>query len=838
MKRLSALLVLTGILVSGLAPAAQAQTPPPPNHKHYDTPAGFETPQPGKPIAPRLQNLGVHTFPTSTKNGQAQLFMNQGLNLVYAFNHAEAARAFAEAARLDPGHAMAYWGQALVLGPNINAPMNPEDEPKALELVRKAAALKAGATARERAYIDALATRYTGKAEDRQAADRAFARAMAKVVEQYPDDLDARTIYAEALMDTRPWNYWTKDGVPYDETREIQATLERVLAKHRNHPGALHLWIHLWEATDTPERAEAEADRLLPLMPGAGHIVHMPAHIYQRVGRFEDVIKANIQAAKADEDYIAQCRAQGIYPLGYYPHNLHFIWMGATAAGQGKLALDSAKRLAGAIPHQAISEVPILQGFLAVPYWAMVRFEKWDDILAEQAPAHDSLFMRGVWHYARAMALIGRDRASEAEGELSKLRAVVADPALNAQVTFSSNSGTAILRIAPEVIAGHLAAKRKDWNQAVLHFDRAVRFEDGLIYQEPHDWHLPVRQDLGKVLLAAGRPDEAEVVFWEDLKRFPENGWSLFGLTQALKAQGKKEDAAMAEARFNKAWKNADVKPAVPTVPTPSAAAGGGDALASARLKSGLTLRYHEQGPRTGPAVIMLHGYSDSSFSFSRILPLLPASLRVIVPDQRGHGRSDRAPDGYSMDAMARDVVELMDALNVPTATVVGHSMGSFVARRAASLAPERISRLVLVGAGPVTTTKVFDELQVAVNALQDPVDRTFVREFQYSTVHQPVPQAFMDRAIAESLTLDASTWKALMQGMLGYAPAEAEIAAPTLVLGGDRDGVFSADEQRALGEQIRGAKVQILTGVGHTPHWEVPDTFVAELLRFLGVRS
>ena len=220
------------------------------------------------------------------------------------------------------------------------------------------------------------------------------------------------------------------------------------------------------------------------------------------------------------------------------------------------------------------------------------------------------------------------------------------------------------------------------------------------------------------------------------------------------------------------------------------------------------------------------------------ILPLLPASLRVIVPDQRGHGRSDRAPDGYSMDAMARDVVELMDALNVPTATVVGHSMGSFVARRAASLAPERISRLVLVGAGPVTTTKVFDELQVAVNALQDPVDRTFVREFQYSTVHQPVPPAFMDRAIAESLTLDASTWKALMQGMLGYAPAEAEIAAPTLVLGGDRDGVFSADEQRALGEQIRGAKVQILTGVGHTPHWEVPDTFVAELLRFLGVRS
>jgi pimeloyl-ACP methyl ester carboxylesterase/tetratricopeptide (TPR) repeat protein len=834
-KRLFALLVLTGVAAAGFAPAAAAQAPPP-NHKHYDTPAGYDTPQPGQPIAPRLQNLGVHTFPTSTKDSRAQLFMNQGLNLVYAFNHAEAFRAFAEAARLDPDHAMAYWGQALVLGPNINAPMNPDDEPKALELLQKAVARKAGATPRERAYIEALATRYTGKADDRQAADGAFANAMRKVVEQYPDDLDAQTIFAEALMDTRPWNYWTKDGLPYDETREIQAVLTQVLDRHENHPGALHLWIHLWEATDTPERAEAEADRLLPLMPGAGHIVHMPAHIYQRVGRFEDVIKANIQAAKADEDYIAQCRAQGIYPLGYYPHNLHFIWMGATAAGQSKLALDSAKRLASAIPHEAISQVPILQGFLAVPYWANVRFEKWDDILAEQAPSHDSLFMRGVWHYARAMAMIGKDRVADADNELTRLRAIVADPALNGQVTFSSNSGTAILRIAPEVVAGRIAAKRKDWDKAVLHLDRAIRFEDALIYQEPHDWHIPVRQDLGNVLLAAGRPDEAEVAFWEDLKRFPENGWSLFGLAQALKAQGKKEDAAMTEARFKKAWKNADMKPNLPTM-TSTATAGADDALASVMLKSGVKLAYREQGPRTGPAVIMLHGYSDSSFSFSRVLPLLPPTLRVIVPDQRGHGRSDR-PGAYSMDAMARDVVELMDALNVPNATVVGHSMGSFVARRLASLAPERITRLVLVGAGPRTDNATFAELKVAVAGLQDPVDRGFIREFQYSTVAQPVPAEFMDRAIAESTALDAPTWKAALQGMLAYAPAEAEIAAPTLVLGGDKDSVFPEQEQRVLGKQIRGARVQILRGIGHAPHWEVPDVFVNELLRFLGVRS
>jgi tetratricopeptide (TPR) repeat protein len=550
----------TLVISTTTAQALFAQTPPPPNHKHYDAPAGYDQPQPGKPIAPRLQNLGVHTFPVSTKNSRAQLFMNQGLNLLYAFNHAEAVRAFAEAARLDPGVAMAYWGQAFALGPNINAPMDAENEPKALELVRKAASLKANATPRERAYITALSARYTGKPEDRQAADRAFADAMRALVQQFPNDLDARTLYAESLMDTRPWNYWTRDGQPYDETREIEGSLKHVLGKHRNHPGALHLWIHLWEATDTPERAETEADRLLPLMPGAGHIVHMPAHIYQRVGRFQDVIDSNIKAAQADEDYIAQCRAQGIYPLGYYPHNLHFIWMGATATGQAALAMEAAGRIVKAIPHEALNNVPILQGFVVVPYWTMVRFEKWNEILADKGPMHDTPFTRGVWHYARAMAFIGKDQLPEAERELETLRTAVADPSLNGQVTFSNNSGTAILRIAPEVAAGLIAAKKKDWDAATLHLDRAIRYEDTLIYQEPHDWHAPVRNTLGNVLLAAGRADEAEAVFWEDLKKFPENGWSLRGLMNALKAQGKNEEAARIEARFNKAWAKSDFK--------------------------------------------------------------------------------------------------------------------------------------------------------------------------------------------------------------------------------------------------------------------------------------
>jgi tetratricopeptide (TPR) repeat protein len=387
-----------------------AQTPAP-NHQHYEKPpAHAQAPAPGMPLAPRLQNLGTHTFKVTTKSPRAQLFINQGVNLAYGFNHAEAGRAFAEAARLDPDCAMAYWGQALVLGPNINAAMNPEDEPRARELVQRAEALKSKASPRERAYIDALAARYTGQADDRARADRTYADAMRNLVRAYADDLDAKAMFAEALMDLRPWNYWTRDGQPYEETREIQAALAQVLARNPNHPGALHYWVHLWEPTDTPERAEAEADRLLHAMPGAGHIVHMPAHIYMRVGRHADVVTSNQLAVKADEDYIAQCRAQGLYPLGYYPHNIHFIWMGATASGQRKLAVEAAHKVASSIPQEALKDVPILQGFLVVPYWTMVRFGQWQEVLADTGPRHDTPFMRGAWRYARAMAFTATGR--------------------------------------------------------------------------------------------------------------------------------------------------------------------------------------------------------------------------------------------------------------------------------------------------------------------------------------------------------------------------------------------------------------------------------------------
>ena len=534
--------------------AAQTATP---SHKHYDDSTPAPPPAPGAPLAPRLQNLGVHVFPVGTKLERAQLFMNQGLNLTFGFNHAEAGRAFAEAARLDSSLAMAYWGQALVLGPNINAPMDPAAEPKALALIQKAMSLKAKATARERAYIDALAARYTGKPEDRATADRAYAEAMRQLTMQFPDDLDARTLFAEALMDLRPWGYFTRDGQPHDETLQVRAALEQVLAKHKLHPGALHLWIHLWESTD-PKRAEAEADRLVPLMPGAGHMVHMPAHIYQRVGRHADVIRVNQLAAQADEDYIAQCRAQGLYPLAYYPHNLHFIWMGASASGQKTLALESARKLAAAVPSTALASAPILQGFLVVPYLAMVRFSEWDAILAEPAPSFETAFTRGMWRYSRAIALINRNRVDEAERELAELNVAVLDPSLKGQTTFSSNTGVSIARIAPEVVSGEIALKRGDVDRAITHFERAVRYEDALVYQEPPDWHVPARQNLAIALMAADRGAEAETVLWEDLKRNPEHGWTLALLSKALKSQNKLSDAAQIDARFAKSWKGAD----------------------------------------------------------------------------------------------------------------------------------------------------------------------------------------------------------------------------------------------------------------------------------------
>lgn len=527
-------------------------------HVHYKKSADQDKPAPSGALAPRLQKLGKHQFPVTTKNKNAQLFMNQGLNLSYAFNHAEAARAFREAARLDPNLAMAYWGEALVLGPNINAPMDPNAEPQALELVKKAVSLKSKASPREQAYIDALAERYSGNAAERQARDRAYAAAMHKLQQKFPDDLDAATLYAESMMDLRPWGYFSRDGQPYEGMSEVVALIEKVIEKNPNHPGAIHLYIHLIESTDSVDKAEGPADRLLTLMPAAGHMVHMPAHIYQRVGRYSDAIRSNELAIAADEDYISQCQAQGLYPMGYYPHNIHFLWFAATADGRSKLSIESARKAASKVSDEALKQVSLMAIFRVVPYFALTRFGKWDDMLREPEPPEFSPYSRGIWHYARGVAFVRKGQLDKANEELEEVTELLKDKALD-QPLFSPNTGLAVLSIAPEVLAGEIAAAQKNYEAAIAHFDRAVRLEDALVYTEPTEWHYPPRQALAAVLLEANRPAEAETVYWADLKRNRNNGWSLSGLVKALQAQGKKDEAALIEERFKKSWERADV---------------------------------------------------------------------------------------------------------------------------------------------------------------------------------------------------------------------------------------------------------------------------------------
>jgi tetratricopeptide (TPR) repeat protein len=556
---LTVTLVAAGSILA-IAAAQQSPQPSAVGHKHYVAAPEPDRPNQAGQLAPRLQNLGRYTFPVTTKSPRAQLFINQGINLSWAFNHAESGRAFREAARLDPTSAMAYWGQALVLGPNINAAMEPTDEAPAYAAIQKAVALtsKTTLTPKERALIDALAQRYTGKPDDRRARDEAYSKAMRAAHQKFPNDLDIAMLYVESVMDLRPWGYWMGDGRPYEGIAEAVALTEKVIARKPDHPGALHLYIHLVEAV-RPDKAEAAADRLLPLAPAAGHLVHMPAHIYQRVGRYADAIKSNHLAIAADEDYISQCRAQGLYPMAYYPHNLHFLWFAATADGQSALAIDAARKTAAKVDPDALKQAPLLAAFRVVPYYALTRFGKWQEMLKEPAPSADNAFLFGTYQYARGLALVATGQLAEADQALATLKKIIADKSLDAPL-FSPNTAGAVLAIAPEVLAGEIAAARKQYDAAVAHLERAVRLEDGLVYTEPAEWHYPPRHALGAVLLEAGRPREAETVYWDDLRKNVESGWALYGVVQALRAQGKNDQAAIVQARFDKAWARADVK--------------------------------------------------------------------------------------------------------------------------------------------------------------------------------------------------------------------------------------------------------------------------------------
>ena len=522
--------------------------------------------QGGGTTVPLYDNLGEHHYSISTHVPAAQRYFDQGLRLYYAFNHAEAIRAFEQAAKLDPQCAMCHWGVALAYGPNINLPMDSAAGVAAHAAAERARAAAAHASPRERALIDALAQRYTPiPRAARSALDSAYARAMQQVVERYPDDPEARTLYAEALMDLSPWSYWERDGKPRPQTREMLANLERVMATSRVHPGAHHFYIHAVEAVD-PQRAVPIAERLATLMPGAGHLVHMPGHIYVRVGRYVDAIAANEHAVHADETFIRdQKPALGAYVAGYYPHNYDFLAFAASLIGRRSQSVTAAEKLVS-LSSPEMQRAP---GMLFTQHHATrhlqlrTRFSDWDGILASQTPAEDLPHARAMWHYARGRALAARGDTRQAEAELARVRSAASDPDI-ANTRLEFNTSGAILGIAAEVLAGHIAAGQRDFPRAIRHLREATRMEDALLYGEPPEWTVPVRQELGAVLLAARLPVEAEQVFREDLRRFPENGWSLHGLAGALRSQGRTADADSVMDRFRRAWASADVTLANP----------------------------------------------------------------------------------------------------------------------------------------------------------------------------------------------------------------------------------------------------------------------------------
>jgi len=512
------------------------------------------------PIAPRLEGLGHYHMKVTTSNPASQFFFDQGLRLNTGFNHSEALRAFKEAARLDPDNAMAYWGWALVLGPNLNLPMQDAVVAQAYAAMQKAVALKSRVSEREKGYIEALAVRYSNDpGADRAALDAAYVRAMKALSERYPDDVDAATLYAAAIMNTNPWDYWYRDGTPKPHTRTVLDTLASVLERQPEHAAANHYWIHTVEAY-RPKLGESAADRLLPLMPGAGHLVHMPSHIYMRLGRYQDSWTVNAAAALADETYISQCNAQGIVPIAYYPHNIHFQVWSAMFLGNSANAMQSARKIEAKMPaHIRDNPFGVNESFRSQPMFAMVRFGRWQQALQEPEPPADALYMRGIWHYGRGMAYTHSGQQRQAQKELKKLRQEQA--AVTAQAGYNVGFGAAktLLAIAGHVLEGEILAKSGVWQDAVAHLDKAVRLEDSLLYNEPPDWYFPVRHILGAVLLEAGRAAEAEVVYWEDLRRNPANGYALFGLKQSLAAQDKGGDLAEVERRFADAWSEADV---------------------------------------------------------------------------------------------------------------------------------------------------------------------------------------------------------------------------------------------------------------------------------------
>jgi hypothetical protein len=534
-------------------------------------------PAASKPAARLFEGLGQYHRPIATSNPDAQRYFDQGLTLVYGFNHEEAIRSFEEAARLDPAAAMPHWGIALALGENINSPVDPERAARAYAAVQKARELAkkaapaagadgkaaadkpADAAAVEAAYIDALAARYSQdpKADPKPLAI-AYSEKMKALAAAYPDDLDAATLYAESLMNLKPWQLWSLDGTPSEVTLEVVAVLEGVLAKAPDHPGANHYYIHAVEASNQPERALPSAARLETLVPAAGHLVHMPAHIYARTGDYKAAADRNAVAAEADRAYIkATGVSEAFYPLMYYTHNLMFLTQASAMAGRYTDALASAKQT---VEHvgPAVKAMPMVEGLMVEPLLVYVRFGKWDEILAAPQPDASHTIATAQWRYARACAFAAKGDVASGEAEVKAL--AEARTRVTKEQMIGLNPAPAVLEVAQFVAAGRVAEAKRNFAGAIGMFTQAVTKQDLLAYDEPPDFHYPVRESLGGLWLRANEAGEAEAVFRKDLTKNRRNGRSLYGLWQSLMMQKKTAEAEMVRLQYESAWKNADVQ--------------------------------------------------------------------------------------------------------------------------------------------------------------------------------------------------------------------------------------------------------------------------------------
>ncbi len=509
-------------------------------------------------------NLGSYTYKVTTKEPMAQRFFDQGLRLAYGFNHGEAVSAFRKAQALDPRCAMCFWGEALALGPNINAPMSPEDNALALRANERARALAKNTAPRERALIAALASRYSGDNKaDRKALDRNYADAMKRVATQFPNDPDIATLYAEAVMDVQPWDYWQPGGhAPKGTSGEALTALERALAKDPSHPGAIHYYIHLVEASDNPGRATPYAERLAALMPGAGHMVHMPSHIWYRIGRYRDSLAANKAAVQADEAYFARTAPSLLYVGGYYTHNIHFVAVSAFIQGDTETALAFADKLTKAIPPTILDAAAIVHPVRVAPYFIVAEMGSPDAMLAGPAPDARHPFITAMWRYARGVALVRAAHYDDARNEAAALAAV----GKSANFDFLTQVGIPapdLVSIASDVLSARIARATGDPQGAITLLKRAAETQERLPYMEPAYWYFPIRQSLGAALLEAGQPDEAIKAFQQALIESPNNAYALFGLARAYAAAGDAKGAKATDALFAKAWSGGNARPRI-----------------------------------------------------------------------------------------------------------------------------------------------------------------------------------------------------------------------------------------------------------------------------------